>query len=116
VMCVYRYMTHTGTTAVTATGSFQRGFWISLTNPKTILFFSAFLPQFVTDSSQYGQQIALLSVTFLAIALVLDSSYAVLAGRLRWILARRNFDRIQNGISGTLYLLASALLARTSTN
>jgi threonine/homoserine/homoserine lactone efflux protein len=113
---IYRYITHNRSVKATATGSFQRGFWISLTNPKTILFFSAFLPQFVTDSSLYTQQIALLSVTFLFLALILDSSYALLAGRLRWMLAQKNFDRIQNGISGTLYLLASGLLARTSTS
>ena len=116
VMSIYRYINHRGSAPATATGSFQRGFWISLTNPKTILFFSAFLPQFVTDSSLYGQQIALLSLTFLGLALVLDSSYAILAGRLRWMLARKNFDRIQSGVSGTLYLLASGLLARTSTS
>lgn len=115
-MGIYRYITHNCTVAATATGSFQRGFWISLTNPKTILFFSAFLPQFVTDSSLYMQQIALLPVTFLFLALILDSSYALLAGRLRWMLVQKNFDRIQNGISGTLYLLASGLLARTSTS
>ncbi len=116
VTSLYRFATSVGSTEVNATGSFQRGFYVSLTNPKTILFFSAFLPQFVTDSSLYAQQITILSVTFLALALILDSCYALLAGRLRWMLARKDFNKLQNGISGTLYLLASGLLARTSTN
>ncbi len=115
VVSLYRFATSHGVTVVTATGSFRRGFYVSLTNPKTILFFSAFLPQFVTDSSLYAQQMTLLSVTFLVLALVLDSGYALLAGHLRWLLARKNIDRLQNGFSGALYILASALLARTST-
>lgn len=113
---LYRFATDQGNGEANATGSFQRGFYVSLTNPKTILFFSAFLPQFVTDSSLYAQQITILSVTFLVLALILDSCYALLAGRLRWMLARKDFNKLQNGISGTLYLLASGLLARTSTN
>lgn len=116
ITSLYRFTTSDGGTEVNATGSFQRGFYVSLTNPKTILFFSAFLPQFVTDSSFYAQQITILSVTFLVLALILDSCYALLAGRLRWMLARKDFNKLQNGISGTLYLLASGLLARTSTN
>ena len=116
VVALYRFATRRGITVVSATGSFRRGFYVSLTNPKTILFFSAFLPQFVTDSSRYTQQIAILSVSFWLLAMVLDTSYALLAGRLRWLLASKNIDRVQNGVSGALYLAASALLARTSTN
>ncbi|MEQ8954521.1 MAG: LysE family translocator [Gammaproteobacteria bacterium] len=116
VVALYHFFTRRGVTVVNATGSFRRGFYVSLTNPKTILFFSAFLPQFVTDATHYAQQISILSVTFLLLALLLDSGYALLAGRMRWLLARKNIDRIQNGLSGALYIVASALLARTSTN
>jgi len=55
---------------------FNRGFWISLTNPKTILFFSAFLPQFVSPDAAYGSQIAILSLSFWMLAIALDSAYA----------------------------------------
>jgi homoserine/homoserine lactone efflux protein len=94
-----------------ALGSFQRGFWVSLTNPKTILFFSAFLPQFVMESANYVEQIALLSLLFWLLALVLDSTWALLAGQTKKLFAGRNIARIQNGVSGTLYITASGVLA-----
>ena len=111
---IYRLLRGITIPTPSATSSFQRGFWVSLTNPKTILFFSAFLPQFVTSTGHYLIQLGLLSVTFLVLALLIDSSYAVLSAKLRWLLRRHNIDRIQNGISGTLYLAASGILAGTT--
>ena len=42
-----------------------RGFAISLTNPKTLLFYGAFFPQFLTPNAPIAPQVALLSLTFL---------------------------------------------------
>ena len=100
--------------APTALGSFQRGFWISLTNPKTILFFSAFLPQFVSAEGNAVSQLAILSVTFWFLAVSLDSAYVILADRVRWLWASQRGARVLNGITGSVYLAASALLAGTS--
>ena len=96
---------------VSASGTFVRGFLVSLTNPKTILFFTAFLPQFVTAHGDYSQQITLLSITFLVLAIMLDSCYALLSARLYPMLQRRQYAQLQNGLSGVLYLGASAWLA-----
>lgn len=98
---------------ITASATFARGFLVSATNPKTILFFSAFLPQFIHSSENYVQQISLLSLTFLLLAAALDSCYALLSARLRPLLLKRNMTRIQNGLSGLLYIGASAWLAAT---
>ena len=84
---------------------------MSLTNPKTILFFSAFLPQFVSDANSYTFQIAALSLIFWLIALLIDSSYALLAARIRNTFNNYDLNRIQNGVSGTFYLTASGILA-----
>lgn len=91
--------------------SFQRGFWVSLTNPKTILFFSAFLPQFVTSQEVYLQQIALLSLLFWLIAVIIDSGYVLLAAYIRNPFSNLNIVKYQQGISGALFLLASGALA-----
>jgi len=99
--------------SATALGSFQRGFWVSLTNPKTILFFSAFLPQFVSPTEPFLAQITLLSVTFWGLALILDSGYALLAGQLAYILSSRKLSKLQNRFSGLLYLGAGTVLAAT---
>ena len=104
----------TAASAPTALGSFQRGFWISLTNPKTILFFSAFLPQFVSPDGNALIQLSVLSVTFWLLAVVLDSCYVILADRMRWLWVSRRGARVLNGITGSVYLTASALLAGTS--
>lgn len=83
-----------------ASGAFWHGLVVAVTNPKTILFFAAFFPQFIEPSLPVGRQLAAMSVTMLAIAIASDSLYAGLAVRLRpWLLAR---SRIQRGITGTL--------------
>jgi len=97
--------------SVTGKGSFGRGFVVSLTNPKTILFFGAFLPQFVSANSGYLNQVIVLSITFLVLATLLDSLYALMAGRLGALLQGPQIEKIQQGVSGLLYLGAGALLA-----
>lgn len=95
-------------------GSFRRGFLVSLTNPKTILFFAAFLPQFVSESAPYLQQIALLSVWFWLLATLLDLAYVQLAGLLRKRIERWLANGTEHGVAATLYLSASGLLALSS--
>ena len=61
---------------------FRDGFWVALLNPKTMLFFAAFLPQFLQTQSASLQQILPLGGLFVAIALISDSIYVILAGRI----------------------------------
>jgi threonine/homoserine/homoserine lactone efflux protein len=82
---------------------------VSLSNPKTLLFYGAFFPQFITMPASPGAQIALLSVTFLAIAVTLDGCWALLAGRARGFLAARG--RLRNRVSGGLLIGAGLGLA-----
>jgi homoserine/homoserine lactone efflux protein len=98
---------------ISAAATFARGFLVSATNPKTILFFSAFLPQFIDSSENYVEQISLLSLSFLLLAAFLDSSYALLSARLQPLLLRKKLTRLQNGFSGLILLGASAWLAAT---
>lgn len=98
---------------LSATGSLQRGFWVSLTNPKTILFFSAFLPQFANPVQPFLPQIFLLSVIFWLLAVVLDSSYALLSSRLAGMVKSGTLAKNHHRASGLLYLGAGAALAAT---
>jgi homoserine/homoserine lactone efflux protein len=86
-----------------------RGFLISLTNPKTLLFYGAFFPQFLSSDAPIGPQVLLLSVTFLAIAAALDTGWALLAGRVRGVLAIRG--RLRNRLSGGFLIGAGLGLA-----
>ena len=88
---------------------FLRGFLVSSSNPKTLLFYGAFFPQFVTPDRDIMLQLAVLSISFLAIAASLDCCWALLADRLRGLLATRG--RFRNRLTGTFYFAAAAGLA-----
>jgi threonine/homoserine/homoserine lactone efflux protein len=65
------------------------GFIVGVTNPKAIIFFAALLPQFVDRSAGHiPLQLLLLGCVFLAIALVSDTVWALMAGGARTWLAR----------------------------
>jgi len=61
---------------------FRDGFVVSLLNPKTALFFAAFLPQFMSPGAASLPQSLLLSGLFVLIAAGTDSAYALAAGAL----------------------------------
>jgi len=88
---------------------YGRGFLISLTNPKTLLFYGAFFPQFIAADLPPGPQIALLAGTFMAVAVLVDSGWAVLSGRARGLLASRG--RLRNRLTGGLLIGAGLGLA-----
>jgi homoserine/homoserine lactone efflux protein len=93
--------------------AFLRGFTVSLTNPKTLLFLGAFLPQFAAADRPLLPQLLLLSGTFLAIGVSLDSLWALGAGRARFVFAR---ERLRNRLTGTILVgagLGLALARRT---
>ena len=88
---------------------FWRGFLVSLANPKTLLFYGAFFPQFIRVDRNLTTQIVILSVTFVVVAVVLDGAWAVVAGRARGVLAAR--ARLRNRLSGSLLIGAGLGLA-----
>src|SRR6266581_5086114 len=68
---------------------FLQGFIVGVSNPKTVIFLVAILPQFVTRSGgQIPAQILLLGLVFSAIALVCDSGWGLAAGTVRSWFAR----------------------------
>jgi threonine/homoserine/homoserine lactone efflux protein len=94
-----------------AHGFFLQGLMVSLSNPKTLLFFGAFLPQFIDAGSPYLPQVLLLGATFAVLAGLSDSIYAVMASRARAHLALKHrvlMDRIGGVmlLGGGLWLLA----------
>ncbi|MBV8187906.1 MAG: LysE family translocator [Alphaproteobacteria bacterium] len=86
-----------------------RGFLVGLTNPKTLLFYGAFLPQFITPGPTASDQLLLLAVSFVVIAIVCDGTWALLAGRLRNLLLAH--VRLRNRLTGGLLVGAGVGLA-----
>lgn len=81
------------------------GFVVGVTNPKTIVFFVAFLPQFISASGPAGPQLALLGVVFGVMAITSDSIWAVLAGKARQWFTRepRRLDSL--GVAGGVMMI-----------
>ncbi len=85
---------------------FRDGVIISALNPKIAVFFLAFLPQFVDPSAgPAGQQILVLGLIYLGLALISDGSYALLAGGMRkWLKVRVLMGPLPRYLSGGLYI------------
>jgi homoserine/homoserine lactone efflux protein len=67
--------------------NFARGVLVALSNPKTIAFFTAFLPQFIDPALPAGRQLAAMCIVSVLLAAATDSAWAVAAGLGRaWFL------------------------------
>jgi homoserine/homoserine lactone efflux protein len=95
--------------ARSARAIYLRGLLVCLTNPKTLLFCGAFLPQFVTPGPDATRQLVVLALIFFAVSTVLDSLWAILAGRLRALLVVH--ARLRNRLTGGLLFGAGLGLA-----
>ena len=91
----------------------RRGFLISVTNPKTLAFYAAFFPQFVSPTEPATPQLVILAVTFIAVSTISDGAYAVGAGALAPWLKSRRAQTIRNKASGAVLALAGLGLALT---
>jgi threonine/homoserine/homoserine lactone efflux protein len=93
-------------------GFFLQGFIVMMSNPKALLFFGAFIPQFVDPRGNYVAQIVLLGVTAMAVALVSDGAYAVLTGRAGAALSKKK-ARLASRVSGCFLIAGGIWLALT---
>lgn len=82
-----------------------QGWLVELLNPKTALFFIAFLPQFTDPpKGNAGLQLISLGITFVVLGLFSDSIYALLSGRAAILLKRSTaFTRVEKYVSGSVY-------------
>ncbi|MGJ4927112.1 LysE family translocator [Bradyrhizobium sp. HKCCYLS2038] len=93
-------------------GFFLQGLLVLLSNPKVMVFFGAFLPQFMDMSRDHVPQVGLLGVTFMVIAGLTDAIYALLAGRARKLFSA-NRTRLVSRISGGFMIGGGVWLALT---
>jgi len=93
---------------------FANTYVVTALNPKGIVFFVAFLPQFITPGRDVTAQLWILAVTFVVMATINATLYAVFAGSARRLLASRRAQRRFNFAGGSLLSVAGvwALLAK----
>jgi threonine/homoserine/homoserine lactone efflux protein len=92
---------------------FAHGVAVEILNPKTALFFIAYLPQFVDpEGGSTARQMLLLGALFIVIAIIIDSIYGLLSGTLSgWLRDRSRFLETQRYVSGCTYVLLALMLA-----
>lgn len=93
-------------------GFFLQGFLVLLSNPKVLVFFGAFIPQFVDMQQDHLPQVIVLGATFTVIAALTDGTYALLAGRAGKLLSARRV-RLVSRISGGFMIGGGIWLALT---
>ena len=97
---------HLAVARVSARRSLRVGFTVGLTNPKTVVFFVAFLPQFVNEPAGHaGAQLAVLGLVFGAMCVASDSVWALAASKARDWFARRPQRLDTLGVAGGVMMI-----------
>ena len=89
-----------------------RNFSCALANPKVLVFFGRYIPQFMDMNQPHLPQVALLGITFMVTAAMTDAVYALLAGRARKFFSKER-TRMVSRISGGFMIGGGIWLALT---
>ncbi len=90
---------------------FRRGFWVNILNPKAIVFFLAFVPQFVRpDRDQLSQYLILIATVVVVDVLVMWLFFAAAARPFRRLTSTTRGQRVLNRVFGTLFIAVAVLL------
>lgn len=103
------------TRRVSAYRLLSRGFTTTLTNPKVLLFFISFFPQFITpEGDQHAASFLLLGLTYAFIAFLTDVTFAIFAGSTAGAVAgNRKLQNLLDRIVGVTFIALGIRLALT---
>jgi threonine/homoserine/homoserine lactone efflux protein len=98
-----------GTVVLRGRVAFLRSLTVALSNPKTLLFFAAFLPQFVDTTAPQGQQYLVLGAIFIGLDGCVMVAYALAGSQaVRWM-SQRSLKALNRGCASGMLLLAATL-------
>ncbi|MBX5046189.1 LysE family translocator [Rhizobium lentis] len=90
---------------------FLHSYAVTALNPKSIVFFVAFVPQFLNPALPFFGQMAIMEATFLVLAILNAAAYAFLAHSARGLIRKASVQRAVNRTGGTLLIAAGAVTA-----
>jgi len=90
---------------------FAHAFAVTAANPKCILFFVAFLPQFISHDAPAGPQLLLLGVTFVVLSAINATTFSFLSGTAGSRIQDPRFMRKLKGVGGSVMIGAGVLTA-----
>lgn len=90
---------------------FAHAYAVTTLNPKSIIFFVAFVPQFIDTRAAVWPQIVIFEVTFIVLATLNAFGYALLASRARRAIRNPGVQRTVNRSGGTLLICAAVFAA-----
>ncbi|HKR63363.1 MAG TPA: LysE family transporter [Thermoanaerobaculia bacterium] len=93
-----------------------KGFVLQAANPKALVFFTAFLPQFVSPSAPIAMQLVILGVTSIVIEFFVLMGYGYLASRLALLARTPRFAKRLNVAAGAMLTVCGAGLALSKTS
>ena len=89
----------------------RRGFWVNLLNPKAIVFFLAFIPQFVRlDQPPLPQYLTLIATVIVVDVIVMWGFFAAAARPFRRLTRTARGQRVLNTVFGALFIVVAAIL------
>lgn len=95
-------------TPITRKEGFRNGFLLIFLNPKNIIFFTSFFPQFITSKSTFFMQILVLSTTYLIVGLINDFLYSFFASHIGKLLGQHSEKWIHR--IGGIAMIVTAIL------
>jgi threonine/homoserine/homoserine lactone efflux protein len=90
---------------------FLHAYVVTALNPKSIVFFVAFVPQFLNPALPFVGQMLIMEATFLVLATINASTYALAAHAARGLIRKASVQRAVNRTGGTLLIAAGAVTA-----
>jgi threonine/homoserine/homoserine lactone efflux protein len=88
--------------------NFGNGFLMTFLNPKVIIFFALFMPQFIDESSSFIKQVFFLGIIYLIIGRIIDFLYCFFASKISIKLGEKSAEKI--GVIGGITMILSAII------
>lgn len=108
--------TNIGSSSTTATKAFARSLLVSLSNPKGLLFFSAFLPQFINTAEPQAFQYLTLALLTAALDIVVMACYATGGAQAARLLTAKGMRKLNQACASALLSLALFLACYRKSN